>query len=50
MISIGLMLVAAFGHLPAVAGALLQEVVDLVAIASALRALALHRRFSRERD
>ncbi|MBE7325195.1 heavy metal translocating P-type ATPase [Nocardioides sp. Y6] len=49
VISIGLMLVAAFGHLPAVAGALLQEVVDLVAIASALRALALHRRFSRER-
>lgn len=49
VISIGLMLVAAFGHLPAVAGALLQEVVDLVAIASALRALALHRRFIRER-
>ena len=44
IISIGLMLVAAFGYLPAVAGALLQEVVDLVAIISALRALALHRR------
>src|SRR5690606_12605415 len=44
VISVGLMLVAAFGHLPAVAGALLQEVVDLVAIASALRALTVHRR------
>ncbi|WP_204163415.1 heavy metal translocating P-type ATPase [Nocardioides gilvus] len=47
VISIGLMLVAAFGHLPAVAGALLQEAVDLVAIVSALRALRLHRRFGR---
>jgi len=44
VISVGLMLVAAFGHLPAVTGALLQEVVDLVAILSALRALTLHRR------
>ncbi|HLS25700.1 MAG TPA: heavy metal translocating P-type ATPase, partial [Beutenbergiaceae bacterium] len=35
VISVGLMLVAAFGHLPAVVGALLQEVVDLVAILSA---------------
>ncbi|WP_212723125.1 heavy metal translocating P-type ATPase [Nocardioides jishulii] len=43
-ISIVLMLVAAFGYLPAVVGALLQEVVDLVAILSALRALGLHRR------
>ena len=43
VISVGLMLVAAFGHLPAVVGALLQEVVDLVAILSALRALRLHR-------
>jgi heavy metal translocating P-type ATPase len=42
IISLGLMLVAAFGHLPAVAGALLQEVVDLVAILSALRALGVH--------
>ena len=39
LISIGLMFVAAFGYLPAVAGALLQEVVDLVAILGALRAL-----------
>lgn len=38
-ISLGLMLVAAFGHLPAVVGALLQEGVDLVAILGALRAL-----------
>lgn len=43
VISVGLMLVAAFGYLPAVVGALLQEVVDLVAILSALRALRLHR-------
>ena len=43
IISLGLMLVAAFGYLPAVVGALLQEVVDLVAILSALRALRLHR-------
>jgi heavy metal translocating P-type ATPase len=44
IISVGLMLVAAFGHLPAVAGALLQEVVDLVAILSALRALSAHKK------
>ncbi len=47
IISIGLMLVAAFGYLPAVAGALLQEVVDIVAIGSALRALAIYRKFTR---
>lgn len=47
VISVGLMLVAAFGHLPAVTGALLQEVVDLVAIASSLRALGVHRRLRR---
>lgn len=39
VISIGLMGVAAFGFLPAIAGAWLQEVVDLVAILGALRAL-----------
>lgn len=39
IISIGLMLIAAVGLLPAVAGALLQEVVDLVAILAALRAV-----------
>jgi P-type E1-E2 ATPase len=44
IISVGLMLVAAFGYLPAVAGALLQEVVDLVAILSALRALSAHKK------
>lgn len=38
-ISVGLMAVAAFGLLPAVAGAWLQEVVDLVAILGALRAI-----------
>ena len=44
IISVGLMLIAAFGYLPAVVGALLQEIVDLVAILSALRALRIHRR------
>lgn len=39
IISIGLMLVAAFGFLPALAGAWMQEVVDLVAILGALRAV-----------
>lgn len=43
IVSVGLMLVAAFGLLPATAGALLQEVVDLVAIGSAMRALGAHR-------
>lgn len=38
-LSVGLMLVAAFGHIPAVWGALTQEVVDLVVIVYALRAL-----------
>ena len=49
IISVGLMLVAAFGFLPAVVGALLQEIVDLVAILSALRALSIYRRVRRER-
>ncbi len=39
IISVGLMGIAAFGFLPAIAGAWLQEVVDLVAILGALRAL-----------
>ena len=39
IMSVGLMLVAAFGFLPAVFGALMQEVVDLVAILGALRAV-----------
>lgn len=39
IISVGLMLIAAFGFLPALLGAWLQEVVDLVAILGALRAL-----------
>ena len=38
-VSVGLMFVAAFGLIPATAGALLQEVVDLAAILSALRAI-----------
>lgn len=48
IISVGLMLVAAFGYLPAVVGALLQEIVDLVAILSALHALRAHRGARRE--
>jgi hypothetical protein len=43
IISVGLMLVAAFGLLPALAGAWLQEVVDLVAILGALRAVGPRR-------
>jgi len=39
VLSIGLMVVAAFGHIPAVAGALTQELVDLATILYALRAL-----------
>lgn len=39
VISVGLMAVAAFGFLPALAGAWLQEAVDLVAILGALRAV-----------
>ena len=39
IISVGLMLVAAFGFLPAIVGAWLQEIVDLIAILGALRAL-----------
>ncbi|MGX1702962.1 heavy metal translocating P-type ATPase [Microbacterium sp. NPDC055357] len=50
IISVGLMLVAAFGYLPAVAGALLQEIVDLVAILSALRARRAHNGTQRDRS
>lgn len=39
IVSVGLMLVAAFGFIPATAGALLQEFVDLAAILAALRAI-----------
>ncbi|GAA4050725.1 heavy metal translocating P-type ATPase [Agromyces indicus] len=39
VVSVGLMLVAAFGYIPATAGALLQEFVDLAAILAALRAI-----------
>jgi heavy metal translocating P-type ATPase len=39
MLSCGLMVAAVFGFIPAVAGALLQEVVDLATILNALRAL-----------
>jgi P-type E1-E2 ATPase len=43
-VSVGLMLVAAFGFLPAIVGAWMQEVVDLVAILWALRAIRGRRR------
>jgi heavy metal translocating P-type ATPase len=39
VVSVGLMVVAAFGFIPATAGALLQEFVDLAAILAALRAI-----------
>jgi heavy metal translocating P-type ATPase len=39
IVSVGLMIVAAFGVIPATAGALLQEVVDLATILAALRAM-----------
>lgn len=39
IVSVGLMVVAAFGFIPATAGALLQELVDLAAILAALRAI-----------
>jgi P-type E1-E2 ATPase len=38
-LSVGAMVVAAFGYLPPVAGALVQEVIDLAVILNALRAL-----------
>ena len=43
-LSIVLMLIAAFGVIPAIIGALLQEVVDVVAIANSLRAMRGGRR------
>ncbi|MFE6965879.1 heavy metal translocating P-type ATPase [Agromyces sp. NPDC057679] len=39
LVSVGLMVIAAFGVIPATIGALLQEVVDLIAILAALRAI-----------
>jgi len=44
IISVGLMLVAAWGFLPAIFGALAQEAVDLIAILGALRAVKEPRR------
>ena len=43
IVSIALMVVAMFGFIPATVGALLQEVVDLVAIVAALRAIGTRR-------
>jgi cation transport ATPase len=42
-LSIVLMVLASFGYLPAIAGAVLQEVVDLVSILGALRAVGAGR-------
>ncbi|GAA1962591.1 heavy metal translocating P-type ATPase [Agromyces allii] len=39
VVSVGLMLIAAFGVIPATVGAVLQEVVDLITILAALRAI-----------
>ena len=39
IVSVGLMIIAAFGMIPATAGAVLQEVVDLATILAALRAI-----------
>ena len=43
-LSIGLMLVAAFGVIPATLGAAIQEIVDLATILNALRAIRPHER------
>ncbi|GAA1327031.1 heavy metal translocating P-type ATPase [Leucobacter albus] len=43
-VSVALMLIAAFGFLPAIVGAWMQELVDLVAILAALRAIRGKRR------
>ncbi|MBE0011346.1 heavy metal translocating P-type ATPase [Arthrobacter sp. AET 35A] len=43
VLSVGLMVAAVFGTIPAVTGALLQELVDLAAILNALRALGAGR-------
>ncbi len=44
ILSVGLMAMAAAGHIPAVAGALAQEVIDLATILNSLRALSPGRR------
>jgi heavy metal translocating P-type ATPase len=44
VLSVALMVAAAFGYIPAVAGALSQELVDLVTILNALRSLTPSRR------
>lgn len=43
IVSVGLMIVAAFGVIPATAGAVLQELVDLATILAALRAIGSRR-------
>ncbi len=50
IVSVGLMVVAAFGHIPATAGALLQELVDLATILAALRAIGGRRDARSVRD
>ncbi|WP_395245906.1 heavy metal translocating P-type ATPase [Agromyces sp. MMS24-K17] len=48
-VSVALMVVAVFGVIPATVGALLQEVVDLIAILAALRAIGGRRDAAQER-
>ncbi len=49
LLSVALMLVAAFGFLPALVGAWMQELVDLVAILGALRAIGPRSERKREK-
>jgi heavy metal translocating P-type ATPase len=49
ILSIGLMIAAFLGYIPAVTGALLQELVDLVTILNALRSLSAPHRTARGR-
>ncbi|WP_212719189.1 HAD-IC family P-type ATPase [Blastococcus sp. CCUG 61487] len=48
-LSVGLMLVAAFGHIPAIVGAIVQEFVDLATILNSLRARRADRPDARRR-
>jgi cation transport ATPase len=50
VLSVGLMVAAAAGYVPAIAGALSQELVDLATILNALRALSPGRNVAPARD
>jgi cation transport ATPase len=45
-LSIAAMVVAAFGYLPPVAGALFQEVIDIIAVLNALRIAFVNERLN----